>query len=1507
MKEKKQGKSIKKRVLRALLYGILTVLSIPLVLTFLLKQPLVQSMAARKAAAWVSEKTGDSLTIGLLEIDFFKGIEIKKLGLRDSLGIPMMRVSSLKVSPAFYKLLSGKFYIHTVYMDSVDFRLIEHKKDDNYTFINFINKLSSGDSTSSPGVFKLNIRKLTLAHVHFQLRNEKYLTPGAPKNTMNYSDIDVSRASIRAHDFFLVNDSLGFQLDNLTAHEKSGLFLRNMKSDVVISGRVFYFKHTLMETNHSRIDFDYYMYAKGWDAYSDYVDSVTMRGNFRHTKLDLSDIGYFANIMFKMKDKADILGGQVNGPVSRLVGKNLNLTYGKNTHFVGDVSMAGLPDFYSTRISAKIKRFETSVPDLKKFVIPQDNPNLPVPASVAPGEKFKLNGSFNGFYNNFFAHASISTADSGKMDMNVRLKADTNRLIRLKSNFVATNFPLNHFMSSDNLLGNADFTAHLAIFDTLGKQHTKLAVDIPSIQVNKYPYRNIHWGGDIVSDTLFSKIKMNDPHLKFDAKGYAILRKEPHFHIRLYLRHADFKNLNIWKQKDFHLSGVALLNFTGLDIDSLTGQLKMENAIVGFGKDQYPVAHININKERKNSGYNNFVFNSDLFDFQMDGHYQLKRLFAETGQLFNHYFPVLPEKNSVAPDKKDSIRVYLLLKQPEFIGEHFVYGLNISPNTSLSALFNPGNHTLSANGNATKIIYNNTEALNNKLIIETTGNRLQMGYSIKHLILKDSTAEDKTVFGLDSLRMKLSVHNDSLDYGFFWHNTDSVWKNQGILGGTYYNNRKVQQFNISKSKVYINDTLWQVDPENKIIHSNEAWRFHQLIIRGGLSRFALMGEFPRNNGDSLTASFRSWNLSNLDLLWHFLGFDIDGTLDGTVKIIHVNGRNARAADLTIDKLALNHTLLGNARILSTWDNVNSSAFIKTQVIRQGNAGRAKTVDLTGFYYPYRDTSNFDLDLRFSRLKLSAINPFFNEYISDLQGTAEGEIKLRGTTDNPLILGAVDVKRASLVVNYLNTKYSFHQKIFFDKDKIDFGRMTLYDTLGNSAVLQGDISHHYFKNMRLNLSINTDKLLFFNTTRHMNSVYYGTAIASGKVKITGPVNDIKMVIDAQTDAGTSVVLPLDYSTEIEDKDYIIFKPPPVDSSKLKPEETVLKLEPVKKSAYAITLNMDIRPSADLKIYLPSNMGDIQSRGKGILNLKVNSNGDMSLAGDYIVNKGEFNFSLGSFVKKHFELVKGGRISWAGDPYQATVNIKGLYKLKTSLSSLGIVVDSTSSYKNRTQVNCYVVMSHDLFNPDIKFQIHFPELDPDLQRMVYAQLDTTNTAIMNQQMISLLVLGSFSFSNASNISWSTSYYTILSNQLSGMLSKISKNFDIGVNYKPGDAITKQEFDVALSTQLFDDRLIINGNFGMTYDKQNKSANNLVGDVDIRYKITKDGRWQLKAYNHSNDNSWYNYSNYDKVSPYTQGVGIVYSKEFNRLSDLFHRNDNKSKKKTKKVKETAKNPQL
>jgi len=127
------------------------------------------------------------------------------------------------------------------------------------------------------------------------------------------------------------------------------------------------------------------------------------------------------------------------------------------------------------------------------------------------------------------------------------------------------------------------------------------------------------------------------------------------------------------------------------------------------------------------------------------------------------------------------------------------------------------------------------------------------------------------------------------------------------------------------------------------------------------------------------------------------------------------------------------------------------------------------------------------------------------------------------------------------------------------------------------------------------------------------------------------------------------------------------------------------------------------------------------------------------------------------------------------------------------------------------------------------------------------------------------------------------TLATNQLSSMLSQINRNVNLGVNYKAGTSTTGQEFDVAVSTQLLNDRLLIDGTFGMINDKSSTStttASNIVGDINIEYILTKNRRWRVRAFNRTNtiDNLLNN------NAPYTQGVGISWQRDFNRVIDMF-----------------------
>jgi hypothetical protein len=128
-------------------------------------------------------------------------------------------------------------------------------------------------------------------------------------------------------------------------------------------------------------------------------------------------------------------------------------------------------------------------------------------------------------------------------------------------------------------------------------------------------------------------------------------------------------------------------------------------------------------------------------------------------------------------------------------------------------------------------------------------------------------------------------------------------------------------------------------------------------------------------------------------------------------------------------------------------------------------------------------------------------------------------------------------------------------------------------------------------------------------------------------------------------------------------------------------------------------------------------------------------------------------------------------------------------------------------------------------------------------------------------------------------------MLTNQFSNWLSQISNDFDIGFAYRPGNEITSQELEVALSTQLLNDKVVLNGNFDVGGKQSNTQASNISGDFDIEFKITE--KLRFKVFNRSNDNLLY------KANHHTQGFGIFLRRDFDRLKDLFIRPDEKKKK--------------
>ena len=259
------------------------------------------------------------------------------------------------------------------------------------------------------------------------------------------------------------------------------------------------------------------------------------------------------------------------------------------------------------------------------------------------------------------------------------------------------------------------------------------------------------------------------------------------------------------------------------------------------------------------------------------------------------------------------------------------------------------------------------------------------------------------------------------------------------------------------------------------------------------------------------------------------------------------------------------------------------------------------------------------------------------------------------------------------------------------------------------------------------------------------------------------------------------------------------------------------------------------------------------------------------GNYRISQGIYKFSLQEVIRKDFIIKDGSTITFNGAPLDANMDIQASYTVNSaSLNDLNPDVSSIAQQTN-VRVNCIMNLSGILLRPTIKLGIELPNERDEIQTLVRNYISTEEQ--MNMQILYLLGIGKFYTEDAarnnqnSNV-MSSVLSSTLSGQLNNALSQVfeTNNWNIGTNLSTGDkGWTDMEVEGILSGQLLNNRLLVNGNRS--------------GDI------------RLKAYNETNDRY------YTKTNLTTQGVGIMYKKDFNKWSDLFFWNKWKLRSKRKR----------
>jgi hypothetical protein len=531
-----------------------------------------------------------------------------------------------------------------------------------------------------------------------------------------------------------------------------------------------------------------------------------------------------------------------------------------------------------------------------------------------------------------------------------------------------------------------------------------------------------------------------------------------------------------------------------------------------------------------------------------------------------------------------------------------------------------------------------------------------------------------------------------------------------------------------------------------------------------------------------------------------------------------------------------------------------------------------------------------LELELNQFPIALAERYIKSYITNLSGTLNGKVTVDGEAAAPILTGTLFLEKSNMKVNYLNTSYSVNDEIIIQPDFIGFNLIDIVDENGQKAIATGTIFHENYSNFNLDIGLEFENFLTLNTSSKDNDLYYGTAITSGIANISGYADQLIFEIDLKAERGTAFNIPLTEGVDVSNSDFLIFTNSPDFNKDTKTE--------IDLSGIQLNFDLEITPEAKMQIIFDEQIGDIiKGQGNGDLKLEINTLGIFNIYGQYEVTKGDYLFTLQNIVNKKFQLAKGSRISWDGDPYAARIDMQAIYNIRAPLVDL-FPGDSSAGFRRRIPVELELQMTNYLLNPEINFDIRIPTADENTKRrlesILYVNNSDVNRQEMNQQVFGLLVLNRF-IPSAAGATGADAYdrgtpglnngYEFLTNQLSNWASRLSDQFDVGLKYRPADEINSNEVDLSLSTEVLNDRLILDGNIGYFGNsnqlENNNQTSNFIGEFSAEYKLSRDGRFRVKGFNRSTNNSLLQLN-----SPYTQGVGLFYREEFDTVGELWRK---------------------
>ena len=1508
----KKGNKIKNIILTAgIIFGVF-----PLLIFIMLNFGPVNLLITSAASKFMSAKFNTEISLSHFFISpFRRSIELEKFFVADPKNDTLLSAENIYINLDGFNINKLDFNFSKVLLEDVTLKL---KKDSagiaNYDFLSEGEKDTLKIKTDSlPTPFNIKVADIELKNINFLYST--VLEPSKNKHEMNFDDLDLKNLCLKAKNFSINQDlEIKLNLIKLKAEEKCGLKLQNLSSKIDVSQSGILLDNMILTTSKSDICAEklHFIYSD-FEDFSSFLDSVKIEASIlKKSVLSLDDIGHFVSDIYGFGLNPEI-ETEVSGAVNNLRIKKLNLKLSDTTNISLKCSLKNVSNMEHFCYNLDTLKVTASMYDITKLH-EQGKKSVPLvelPDFINELGIVRLNAVSGGSLKNLCLKAVINSR-LGDVITDLKINS-TNKETALFGFVDAGNLDLATITDDRETFGK--FSAKIDTINlkipSKGNMHGKISGKVDSIGLLGYYYKNVKIKGNFTDKLFNGFLEIKDNCLDLDFSGIADMDKDMRFNFELDVNHADLKNTNILSDSVDNIKFSLKADFTGNSPDNFNGLLKLSKPLE-FQRDtnvltlkEFQLKSF-IDSYRNNFANRKYILNSSYLDAQLRGLIRSEQIIMILSHFAYMVFPSLDyetDENQKIKNPKAKRKRYKF-DDPEFFQNYnsrFKFHAKLKDTKELTDFFAP--EFSIANGTYLDFDMNITRATtfftfnSEKISYED--------YSISDLNIEGSAKHDTLEVSLDTKQITMFDEEIETPHAEFFAKNDTArialnWKNSGlpksdIKGDLYISKNKIANkfpylnFRFRKSEFNLYDTDFKILPSEISVDSTsiDINNLRIAISKIGESEdnydFTINGKVSEDASDKLDIIISDFDLEllhriipDITLSGKFDGkFSVSkvyASKDGGMPVVEVH---AESEKMNVEGINLKY-FLAEARL----NEGDSIIHLNMRTLKRKN-DTIKAISVGGTYDFKSETA--DLSLYINELQLNYFKKFFENYLQTSKySLLTGYAKVTGKLNDPQIKAALTLHGGYFKIQYLGTQYdlSDSMSISLDNKMIELSKTKFYSGRGTGiAYLEGKLNHRNFNNFNMNVSLTCKNFMFLNAKETDSSAFWGKAYASGNIKITGdPTSMINIDARVKTDKNTQVFLPLYMAGEVsEDWDFITFNNP-TQNNEIHRQQADL-------SDIRMNFNVEVTPDAEVQVIMDETTGNIlKASAKGDLRLDITGSGDFNMYGTLNIVKGDYLFTMQHMLSKKFEIVKGGSLSWNGDPMDAIVDLSASYRLR-KVNLFNLMADQ--SYKDKkVPVRCILNMKGDLMQPKLSFAVKVEENSD----VVQGQLDNLDEGNINKQAMSLLLLNQFQPLPGLKSSENSMFSDInpgelVSNQLNHWLSDISDKVDVGVNYQMGDGNSSGEFDVAVSTQLLDDRVTVSTNFGVGGNSNNPAStrtNNVVGEVEVDVNLNKTGGIKLKVYNKANDDEL-------DQAPYVQGVGVIFKRDFNRFN-IFNRRKKK-----------------